>query len=81
MRDYITTERTLLSFRQGDVIRLCRKTNESNGWLRGEFNGRKALFPAEYVNAISESEIKPIPKVPLYNHKIVPKNLFLFVQF
>ncbi|XP_028413164.1 unconventional myosin-XV-like isoform X2 [Dendronephthya gigantea] len=52
--DYITNESTLLSFKQGDVIKLVAKGNLSDGWLYGELSSREGYFPAEYVTDVSE---------------------------
>ena len=52
--DYITNESTLLSFKQGDVIKLVAKGNLSDGWLYGELRSSEGYFPAEYVTDMSE---------------------------
>ena len=52
--DYITNESTLLSFKQGDVIKLVAKGNLSDGWLYGELRSSEGYFPAEYVTGMSE---------------------------
>jgi hypothetical protein len=52
--DYVTNESTLLSFKQGDVIKLVAKGNLSDGWLYGELRSSEGYFPAEYVTDMSE---------------------------
>ncbi|KAK7181633.1 sh3 domain signaling protein [Paraphaeosphaeria sporulosa] len=38
-----------LSFREGDKIRVIKKTNSSQDWWEGELRGYKGSFPANYV--------------------------------
>ncbi|CAI7667557.1 unnamed protein product [Penicillium viridicatum] len=38
-----------LSFREGDRIRVMRKTNSTDDWWEGELRGQKGPFPANYV--------------------------------
>lgn len=52
--DYITNESTLLSFKQGDVIKLVDKGNLAEGWLYGELSANEGYFPAEYVTDMNE---------------------------
>jgi hypothetical protein len=37
-----------LSFREGDRIRVIKKTDSSQDWWEGEVNGSKGSFPANY---------------------------------
>jgi amphiphysin len=37
-----------LSFREGDRIRVIKKTDSSQDWWEGEVNGRQGSFPANY---------------------------------
>ncbi|CAA9963174.1 hypothetical protein CFE70_006596 [Pyrenophora teres f. teres 0-1] len=37
-----------LSFREGDRIRVVKKTESSQDWWEGEINGRQGSFPANY---------------------------------
>lgn len=37
-----------LSFREGDRIRVIKKTDSSQDWWEGEVNGQKGSFPANY---------------------------------
>ncbi|KAJ3148444.1 Unconventional myosin-Ie [Geranomyces variabilis] len=45
--DYEASEADELSFKTGAVISITNKDDE--GWWQGELNGRKGLFPANYV--------------------------------
>lgn len=66
IRDYITNEDTsLLSFRKGDVIKLLNKSYTPHGWLRGMLNGRKGVFPVEYVRPIARSELFDFERVSI----------------
>lgn len=38
-----------LSFREGDRIRVIKKTNSSQDWWEGELRGYRGSFPANYV--------------------------------
>jgi hypothetical protein len=38
-----------LVFREGDRIRVMRKTNSTDDWWEGELGGQKGAFPANYV--------------------------------
>ena len=38
-----------LPFREGDRIRVIKKTESTDDWWEGEVNGRKGSFPANYV--------------------------------
>ncbi|KAL3238860.1 hypothetical protein MRX96_021884 [Rhipicephalus microplus] len=54
--DYVTTESTLLSFREGELIRLVKQrcTGLAKGWLYGVTDtGDSGLFPCEYVAPLS----------------------------
>ena len=63
-RDYITNEdNSLLSFRKNDIIKLVNKSYTPHGWLRGCFNGKKGLFPIEYVKPVHRAELNDITKV------------------
>ncbi|XP_033118504.1 unconventional myosin-XV-like isoform X3 [Anneissia japonica] len=50
VKDYVTQESTLLSFRRGDVIKLAGASQSLNSdWLYGMVNGKTGSFPSEYV--------------------------------
>jgi len=47
--DYDSTEADELSFKIGDIITIVQK---GEGWWTGSLNGRKAIFPANYVQEL-----------------------------
>uniref|UniRef100_A0A8C6KD18 Osteoclast-stimulating factor 1 n=1 Tax=Nothobranchius furzeri TaxID=105023 RepID=A0A8C6KD18_NOTFU len=47
--DYSARDRTELSLREGDTIKILSKKGHS-GWWRGEVYGRVGLFPSNYVD-------------------------------
>ena len=65
IRDYITNEdSSLLSFRKNDIIKIVNTKNYTpQGWLRGVLNGKKGMFPVEYVRPIPRSELTDISKI------------------
>jgi hypothetical protein len=57
IRDYITNEESLLSFKRNDIIKIVNRNYTPQGWLRGELDGKKGLFPVEYVRSVSKSGV------------------------
>jgi len=57
IRDYITNEESLLSFKRNDIIKIVNKNYTPQGWLRGELDGKKGLFPIEYVRSVSKTGV------------------------
>ncbi|XP_060553902.1 unconventional myosin-XV-like isoform X5 [Ruditapes philippinarum] len=61
MKDYITRESTLLSFKRGDVIKLMDADVDEGyarrGWLYGISNGVYGYFPAEMVKPLARHEV------------------------
>jgi amphiphysin len=49
MYDYDSQNEGDLSFREGDRIRVLKKTQSSQDWWEGELRGYKGSFPANYV--------------------------------
>ncbi len=49
--DYEATEDNELSFKEGDIISII--SEEMAGWCVGELNGRKGMFPVNFVQQIS----------------------------
>ncbi|NWW75393.1 VAV protein, partial [Climacteris rufus] len=47
--DFSARDRTELSLRQGDVVRVLSKKGQP-GWWKGEIYGRVGWFPANYVD-------------------------------
>ncbi|PVD39191.1 hypothetical protein C0Q70_01819 [Pomacea canaliculata] len=59
VKDYITRESTLLSFKNGDIIKLMDpEMNLERGWLYGSLNGIVGLFPEEYVRPLARHEVE-----------------------
>ncbi|XP_064594768.1 unconventional myosin-XV-like isoform X2 [Liolophura sinensis] len=59
IKDYITRESTLLSFKKGAIITLGGSdTKGENGWLYGSLNGVAGMFPAEYVRPLARHEVE-----------------------
>ncbi|ESO87136.1 hypothetical protein LOTGIDRAFT_229291 [Lottia gigantea] len=57
LRDYVTRESTLLSFRKGDIIKLMDpEMNLDQGWLYGSLHGIVGIFPAENVKHLMRHE-------------------------
>lgn len=52
IEDYETRESTLLSFKNGAVIKLKHKDGLDDGWLFGMYEGQTGSFPNEYVSPI-----------------------------
>jgi hypothetical protein len=48
MYDFDGTNEGDLTFREGDRIRVIKKTNSSHDWWEGEVRGVKGSFPANY---------------------------------
>lgn len=48
--DYTAQGAEELSFREGDMITVLRQ--EDDTWWRGEFRGRKGMFPREFVTVV-----------------------------
>lgn len=44
-----------LSFQLGDIITVVNKEDE--GWWEGELNGKKGLFPANYVEIVPDKPV------------------------
>lgn len=57
IRDYITNEESLLSFKRNDIIKIVNRNYTPQGWLRGELDGKKGLFPIEYVRSMSKTGV------------------------
>lgn len=49
MYDFESQNEGDLSFREGDRIRVTKKTNSSQDWWEGELRGYRGNFPANYV--------------------------------
>jgi len=49
--DFRGSEQGDLPFREGDRIRVVKRTESTDDWWDGELNGRKGSFPANYCKA------------------------------
>ncbi|XP_056017857.1 unconventional myosin-XV-like isoform X8 [Ostrea edulis] len=59
VKDYITRESTLLSFRRNEIIKLLDPEMAlEEGWLYGSLNGMLGYFPAEYVRPLARHEVE-----------------------
>ncbi|GFR82922.1 myosin-XV, partial [Elysia marginata] len=71
IKDYITRESTLLSFKRGDIIKLMDPEMDlESGWLYGSLNGIVGLFPAECVRRLARHEVDQTsgPRPVLYKN-------------
>lgn len=50
--DYNPQQAGDLGFKKGDIIDITEKTSQQNDWWKGELNGAKGSFPANYVQII-----------------------------
>ncbi|KAG7460008.1 hypothetical protein MATL_G00216600 [Megalops atlanticus] len=70
VRNYITDDRTLLSFHKGDIIRLQTMEGLDEGWKFGAIHGRSGVFPAEFVQPVAPPDFINLP----VDKKEEPKN-------
>ncbi|XP_045568610.1 unconventional myosin-XV-like [Salmo salar] len=61
VRNYITEDRTLLSFHKGDVIRLHSVEGLEEGWRYGAVYGRWGVFPGECVQPVAAPDFLVLP--------------------
>nr|XP_014344251.1 PREDICTED: unconventional myosin-XV [Latimeria chalumnae] len=61
VRNYITEDRTLLSFHKGDIIRLQQMDGLESGWKFGAIHGRSGVFPVEYVQPVAAPDFINLP--------------------
>lgn len=60
-----------LSLPEDAVILVLNKNCEDEGWFEGEYNGKRGLFPENFVNLIESSS----PSVPDKFHNLTPPTL------
>ncbi|XP_067238478.1 unconventional myosin-XV isoform X1 [Chanodichthys erythropterus] len=70
VRNYITDDRSLLSFHKGDIIRLQKMEGLDAGWKFGAIHGRSGVFPVEFVQPVAAPDFINIP----VDKKEEPKN-------
>ncbi|XP_036422587.1 unconventional myosin-XV isoform X1 [Colossoma macropomum] len=70
VRNYITDDRTLLSFHKGDIIRLQKMEGLEEGWKFGAVHGRAGVFPVEFVQPVAAPDFINLP----VDKKEEPKN-------
>ncbi|XP_051789441.1 unconventional myosin-XV [Erpetoichthys calabaricus] len=70
VRNYITDDRTCLSFHKGDIIRLQSMDGLDSGWKFGAIHGRSGIFPTEYVQPVAAPDFINLP----IDKKEEPKN-------
>lgn len=59
VKDYLTRESTLLSFKRGDIVKLMDpEMFLEKGWMYGSLNGIVGLFPEEYVRPLARHEVE-----------------------
>ena len=58
-REYVTEEKSLLSFTKGSVIKLLVRRDLDQGWLYGEIGDQKGVFPRDLVVPIIGDEPTP----------------------
>ncbi|XP_039548499.1 CD2-associated protein isoform X3 [Pimephales promelas] len=59
--DYEALHEDELTLRLGDVIRNVRRIDE-DGWMEGDLNGKRGLFPDNFVKVKNEPKSKEEPK-------------------
>ena len=55
-RDYLTEEKSLLSFTKGSIIKLLVRRDLDQGWLFGETGGQTGVFPKDLIVPILGEE-------------------------
>ncbi|XP_067047451.1 sorbin and SH3 domain-containing protein 1 homolog isoform X2 [Acropora muricata] len=60
-----------LSFRKGDIINVRRQVDKN--WIDGELNGRRGIFPTNYVEVRPVDEEDEPPPAPSVTQKTVPR--------
>ncbi len=66
---YDATHEDELSFKVGDVVTVLSRECEDAGWWMGEVDGRKGVFPDNFVELIPP----PHPPPPVVAPKVLTK--------
>jgi len=59
---YTGTEDDELTLQIGDIISDC--VQKEDGWLEGEINGKRGMFPDNFVKKVTPSQVSKIKSVP-----------------
>ncbi|XP_037094410.1 unconventional myosin-XV-like isoform X2 [Pollicipes pollicipes] len=66
--DYTSHDPSLLSFMKGDLIRVIKKSQETEkGWLFGLLDGRQGTFPSQFVVPVGKNTSRSQSKISLTN--------------
>ncbi|KAM7394545.1 hypothetical protein PAMP_021340 [Pampus punctatissimus] len=60
-RNFVTDDRSMLSFHKGDIIRLQVLDGLEKGWKFGAVFGRSGAFPAECVHPVAPPDFLSLP--------------------
>jgi len=53
--DYPAADDTEISFKVDDIITVTRNDDSIPGWMEGEVNGKRGLFPGNYVEILNRN--------------------------
>jgi drebrin-like protein len=62
--DYDAADETEISFKTDDIILVVPSADPMEGWLEGEINGNRGLFPENYVELVGEEAAEPAETKP-----------------
>ena len=66
--EYEAREPDELTIHVGDIIRNCKVLKDGCQWLEGELNGKRGLFPENYVVKLGTT----FPSPGMYVHTYMP---------